>query len=63
MKAPNCFISAWCINNSYGFMELPLCGRIQSVWKLLLQWMVVGVPSPTLQEAGIHALVSAAVAT
>lgn len=30
MKAPNCFISASYINNSYGFMELPLCGRIQS---------------------------------
>lgn len=22
---------------------------------VLLQWMVVGIPSPTLQEAGIHA--------
>lgn len=30
---------------------------------ILLHWMVVGVPSPTLQEAGIHALESAAVTT
>lgn len=61
MKAPNCFISASYINNSYGFVELPFCVRIHcgshsflapaEAAPVLLQRMVVGVPSPPLQDS------------